>query len=397
MKETYKILIVHNFYQIPGGEDTVVKNETEMLQENGNCVYLYTRNNSEMREFSFWKKLLIPFTSIFSLKTYRNVKKIIKEKGIEIVHVHNTLTLISPSVYYAAFTSRVPVIQTLHNFRMLCPGGTFTCGETVCEECVQNGLWSAVRKKCYRDSRMQTFVGAAVLKVHRLLGTYRKVNYICLTEFNKNKLFLLNSNKKKIIDEKRVFIKPNFVKGKEEVIPFAERKNYFLFAGRLERIKGITVLLEAWKEIKDSELILCGTGPEEAWVRDYIKSNGISNVKLMGQQEHRKVVDLMKYARALILPSQSYEGLPMTVLESYSVGTPVLGSDLGNTGNIIEEGITGFHFNCRELKSIREAVKKCKKDMVQVCYREYLEKYQQKENYGILLDIYKRAIKQNVL
>ncbi|MCC8060605.1 MAG: glycosyltransferase [Clostridiales bacterium] len=211
MDNKYKVLIAHNYYQIPGGEDTVVANEKKLLEDNGHEVILYSRNNSELKTMSKAKKIWLPFTTVFNLKTYREVKQIIKEQHIDIVHVHNTLNLISPSVYYAAFSCNIPVVQTIHNFRLLCPGATFYRDGHICEDCVEHGLGCAVKHSCYRGSKLQTLMSVITTKIHRVLGTYRKLNYICLTEFNKKKLLQLNRpGKKQIIDASRIYIKPNF-------------------------------------------------------------------------------------------------------------------------------------------------------------------------------------------
>lgn len=205
-----RILIVHNYYQVPGGEDTVVANEMKMLKDNGHEVILYSRNNSELKSFNKLRKICLPFTIIFSLRTYREVNKIIKENKIDIVHVHNTLTLISPSVYYAAFANKKPVVQTIHNFRLLCPGATFYHDGHICEDCISKGLKCAISNRCYRGSKIQTIACVVTLKIHRFLGTYNKLNYICLTDFNKEKLLELNNGNRQIINPNMVFVKPNF-------------------------------------------------------------------------------------------------------------------------------------------------------------------------------------------
>ena len=171
-----KVLMVHNFYQIGGGEHTVFKNEVEMLRENGHEVIEYTRSNDELKK-SKWKMLLLPFTTIWSFKTYREVKKIIKEQSIDIVHCHNTFPLISHSVYYAARNRRIPVVQTIHNFRFLCPGAMFYRNGKICEECREKqSLKPALKNKCYRNSKIQTLVVIAMLKIHKRLETYKKIN-----------------------------------------------------------------------------------------------------------------------------------------------------------------------------------------------------------------------------
>lgn len=378
-----RILMVHNYYQIPGGEDTVVANEKRMLEEHGHVVILYSRHNSEIKQMSKLQKLGLPFTTIFNPRTYREIKSLIKQNQIDIVHVHNTLNLVSPAVYYAALKCGVPVVQTVHNFRLLCPGATFYRDGHICEDCVEHGLWCAVKHKCYRGSRMQTLACVISTAIHRMTGVYGKINYICLTEFNKEKLLKL-----KQITPDRVFVKPNFVESTGEIIPDWQRKNQFIFAGRLDKLKGIDVLLEAWKLMGENapKLIVCGTGPMEEWCNEFIVCNKV-NVELKGFVSNSEVRKLIANSRALILPTQWYEGFPMSIVEAFSVGTHVICSDLGNVGSIVEEGVTGYKFSPDSPKSIVEAVVRCK-CLVDDISTEFEGKYQAEKNYGILTSIY---------
>lgn len=379
-----KVLIVHNYYQIPGGEDTVVANEKKMLEDHGHEVVLYIRHNSELKELSKLQKILLPVNTIFNFQTYREVKKLIKEQKIDLVHVHNTLNLVSPSVYYSAFACHLPVVQTVHNFRLLCPGATFFREGHVCEECLEEGLICAVKHSCYRGSRVQTLACVVSTWIHRLLGTYKKLNYICLTEFNKEKLLNL-----KQIKEERIFIKPNFVEKAKEIVPYEKRKNQFLYVGRLEEIKGIDVLLDAWKILGNEapELLMCGKGPLEERAKEFIKKNELSNVKLLGFVPNDEVRKMIGESKALILPTQVYEGFPMTIAESYACGTPVIGSDLGNTGSLIENGVSGYKFEPDSSKELAEAVMKIESSDL-VIGREVIEKYSSERNYRSLREIY---------
>ena len=384
-----KVLIVHNYYQIPGGEDTVVANEKKMLEENGHEVFLYIRDNKELKNMSKARKLLLPFTIIFNLKTYREVKKIIKEKKIDIVHVHNTLTLISPSVYYAALSCHVPVVQTVHNFRLLCPGSAFYRDGHICEDCVTKGLWCAIKHNCYRNSRLQTLACVINTKIHRMTGIYGKINYICLTEFNKEKLLNL-----KQVKPDRVFVKPNFVKEENEIIPFEKRKNQFVFAGRLDKLKGIDLLLEQWERMGEEAplLIVCGTGPLEQWCKDFVKNHNC-NVELKGFLPNKDVRELVARSKAMILPTRWYEGFPMSIVESYSVGTPVIVPNMGNCGSVVEDGVTGWKYD-----SIGEIVETVKKTMEKpLKYKEihelYQKQYSNEVNYKMLEEIYDGLLK----
>ena len=263
------ILIVHNYYQIPGGEDTVVANEKHILEKYGHKVYLYTRTNEELKDLNILQKLALPFKFIFNLETYKDIYRIIKDNNIDIVHVHNTLMIISPSVYYAALRNKIPIVQTIHNFRFLCPSATFYRDGAICEECVTKGLGCAIIYGCYRNSRFQTLACVICMKIHRITGIYGKINYICLTEFNKEKLLKL-----KQIKESRVFVKPNFVVAQDLSI---RDRNGFLFVGRLEEIKGIIELLEAWyqADLEDEQLNICGIGPLLNKCEEYVNENKI--------------------------------------------------------------------------------------------------------------------------
>lgn len=351
-----KILIVHNYYQIPGGEDTVVRNEKELLEQHGHKVVLYTRNNRELKNFSKGRKLLLPFTTVFNPRTYREIKRIIREEQIDLVHVHNTLNLISPAVYYAARSCRKPVVQTIHNFRLLCPGATFYRDGHICEDCVQQGLQCAVKHSCYRNSRMQTLACVINLKFHRMTGIYRQIHYICLTEFNRGKLLQLPGLKPEQVD-----VKPNFALQKEsKEVTAGEREDFFLYAGRLDPLKGVQPLLEAWTRMGEQapKLIMCGSGPLEDWCRETIEKHHLSSVDFRGQTPWEEVQKLMEKARAMILPTQWYEGFPMTIVEAYSKGTPVIGPDMGNVGDLILEGRTGWKYNPKQTEGLEKVIRK---------------------------------------
>ena len=379
-----KVLIVHNYYQIPGGEDTVVANEKKLLEDHGHETVLYTRHNSELKTLSKIQKILLPISTVFSVQTYKEVKKIIKEQKIELVHVHNTLNMVSPSVYYAAFHCHIPVVQTVHNFRLLCPGATFFRDGHVCEECLSKGLTCAVKHKCYRGSTVQTLACVLSTWFHRTIGTYRKLNYICLTEFNKEKILNL-----KQIKEEKVFVKPNFVQESESIVPYDQRKNQFIYVGRLEEIKGSEILLKAWKLLGEGapELLMCGRGPLEEWAKNYIEENRLSNIKMLGFVENTQVRKMIGESKALILPTQVYEGFPMTIAESYACGTPVIGSDLGNTGNLIEVGKSGWKFTADSPEALAQAVGKMKDSFLELP-QEIIGKYSAESNYRKLREIY---------
>ena len=378
------VLIVHNYYQIPGGEDTVVANEKKMLEEHGHKTVLYSRHNSELNQLSKIKKLLLPFSTIFNCRTYREVKTLIKEEKIDVVHVHNTLNLISPAVYYAAMACKVPVVQTIHNFRLLCPGATFYRDGHICEDCATKGLFCAVKHQCYRNSKVQTLACVINTWIHRISGIYGKLNYICLTDFNKDKILQLKQIKKE-----KVFVKPNFVQSAESIVPYEQRKKQFVYAGRLDHLKGIDFLLETWKEssFDDYKLIICGTGPMEEWCKKYVQEHHLRNVDIKGFVDNKTAKNMIGESKALILPTRWYEGFPMTIVESYSVGTYVVGTDMGNVGSLITNDATGWKFTENSKESLKNAMNQAR-NMNEGISEDSIKKYSEEKNYEQLRVIY---------
>lgn len=381
------ILIVHNYYQIPGGEDTVVANEKMMLEEHGHKVILYSRNNAELKQMSKLQKLFLPITTVFNPRTYKEIKRLIISENIQIVHVHNTLNLISPAVYYAARAMNIPVVQTIHNFRLLCPGATFYRDGHICEDCVEHGLKCAVKHSCYRGSKIQTLVCVISTWFHRMTGINEKINYICLTEFNKSKLLEL-----KQIRPEQIHVKPNFIIKKQKgYVPAHKREQQFIYFGRIDKLKGINVLIEAWKLLgKDApKLVICGTGPLEEWCKTEIQKNQLKNVEYLGFVPNDKVIEIVAQSKAVIFPTQWYEGFPMTIIEAYSVGTPVIGSNIGNVDSLIQEGITGYHIQYDSAESIAYVVENADFDLCDRIYDYYIKHYSSDENYIILKKIYR--------
>lgn len=390
MENKQTILIVHNYYQQAGGEDTAVRNEKQLLEQHGHKVILYTRHNNELQSMNGVKKLSLPFTLLFNPRTYCDIKKIIKQEKIDIVHVHNTLSLVSPSVYYAGLRMHIPVVQTIHNFRLLCPAATFYRDGNICEDCVTKGLHCAVQHNCYRESKFQTLACVLTTMVHRWTGIYGKLSYICLTEFNKEKLLELRK-----LQPGQIYVKPNFTWEKETERIIANRKNQYVFAARLDELKGIKELLKAWKQQGDAapELLVCGTGPLEEWCKTYVEDNHLNHVQLMGKLTVEEVKKLLAESRAMILPTKWYEGFPMTIVESYAVGTPVIGPDMGNVGRIIENGRTGLLYDPTKEKNLAETIRQAEHEKFD--YRQireyYEEKYSAENNYKELMEIYKKA------
>lgn len=387
MDQVYRILIVHNKYRFAGGEDSVVMNEKQLLESHGHSVSLYIKENTDIANLSFLKKLFLPLHSLYSFQTYLEIKKIIQEKNIDIVHVHNTLPLISFSVYYAARHLNCALVQTIHNFRLLCPNGLFYRNGKICEDCLES-LTCSIKYKCYRNSKLQTMLVAFNLWMHRRLGTFHKPDaYIVLTDFNKKKLSFL-------ISEKKLFVKPNFT-DMPPIFSTPKKRTYFIYISRLEENKGIYLLLQTFENFPDEKLLIIGTGPEEKSIQKYIYDKKMKNVELLGFLPHDKIMPLLYDAKALLFPTQWYEGFPVIIAESFSAGTPIIGSNIGNVASIIEHGRTGLLFQHDNVIDCIAKIKEFISDsfnhqaLERNCYETFYKFYSPAENYRMLFSIYK--------
>lgn len=392
MEDKVTVLLVHNAYRIAGGEDSVVAREKALLETHGHRVITYYRRNEEVDGFSLLRKALMPLASLFNLRTYREVKRIIREQGVDLVHVHNTLALISPAVYYAARACGVPVVQTIHNFRLQCPSALFLRNGRVCEECVRHGVCRSLRYGCYRESRCQTLFCVLNSYLHR--HCYHHLHFICLTEFNREKLLEMNrGGRKPLITPARVHVKPNFTEASHGLPTPADlpQEPFMVFAARLDESKGVHILLSAWERMGESapQLLLCGTGPlEEECRRTAAK---LPRVTLRGFVPNEELRALLSHATALVLPTQWYEGFPVTIAESYAAGIPVLGSAIGNVGALVRT-YGGITFDQSSPEALADAVRECMVHPPSL-HREAMEPLLSAEaNYHLLAEIYEKAM-----
>lgn len=385
MNAKKRVLVVHNQYQIPGGEDTVMKNEVKLIQETFGEVESYIKHNASMNDLSLAEKILLPINTIFNYSVYRDIRRIIKEKKIDVVHVHNTLNMISPAVYYAAVSMNVPVVQTMHNFRMLCPGATFFRDSNICKDCVEKGLHCAVKHRCYRGSLLQTLACVISTYFHRWTGIYSKINFICLTEFNKKQLLLLN-RKREVVNPNKIYVKPNFTySGVRHV-----SSDYYLFIGRIEEIKGIEILVKAFTNMPDLNLKIAGTGNElekyKTLAKDY------KNIEFLGFLNRDQLNETMSKAKAVIVASQWYETFGMIIAEAYANQIPVITGDIGNIGTLVIDGETGLKFTYNSYSSLIETIKKFEtidtSSWGMNAYRKYSEEFSPEINSKRLEEIY---------
>jgi glycosyltransferase involved in cell wall biosynthesis len=391
------ILLVHNSYQQAGGEDAAVVAEAGLLAEHGHRVIAYRRSNEELNGDGLIGQAVAGLRTTWSSRSYRDIKQLLKKGRADVAHFHNTFPLISPAAYYACKEMGVPVVQTLHNYRLLCAGANFLRDGRVCEACLRQPLaWPGIALGCYRRSRRATAAVAAMQVTHRLMGTWQtKVTvYIALSEFARRK-FIEGG-----LPGNRITVKPNFVAG--DFTPRASLGQYAVFAGRLSEEKGVEVLLSAWRMLQTAiPLRIVGDGPLLEKASHEIRGSLRPWVELTGRRTREEVRLLMSEAKFLISPSICYENFPLAVVESFASAVPVIASRLGSMAEIVQDGVTGLHFeagNSADLAAKVDWAWNHPEEMARIgnaARVEYEAKYTPSKNYEILIEIYQKALKRN--
>ncbi len=380
-----RIMVAHNAYLQRGGEDLVVQDEVSLLEKNGHQVYLYYRDNREIAQLGRARVLA---DTLWASRTATDLAAAFQAFKPHVLHVHNTFPLISPSIYWAAARAGLPVVQTLHNFRLLCVQAMFLRECRVCEDCLGRLPWRGAVRKCYRQSRAASAAVAGMLAIHRGMGTFsRKVSrYIALNDFCKRKLVEGG------LPADRISIKPNFVDWdqRRDVV----RGSRFLYVGRLSPEKGIATLAEAVRLAPEIEVDVVGDGPDASLL------TGLTNVRLHGFCDSETIRRLMGQARALVLPSICYESFPRGVVEAFASGLPTIASRLGVMQEIVQDGVTGMLFEagsardlaCRLRSMAAEATAADR--MGKRARLEYEEKYTPAANHAKLMAIYGAVLEE---
>lgn len=378
-----KILIAHNAYRLAGGEDAVVEAEATLLREHGHQVVLYRRHNNELQSMSSANAAA---SAIWSYRSSAEMADLCTRFAPEIIHVHNTFPLMSPSILWTAAKKRIPVIQTLHNFRLLCPQAMFLRDGKVCEDCLGKLPWRGVTRKCYRQSALQSAVAATVLVTHRALRTYhgRISRFVALSTFARDKLISGG------LPAERFRIKPNFVRS--DRMPCWSQRSGGLFVGRLSAEKGLDVLANAIHMSGSTDISVVGSGPLENFAQ-----NAFGN-RYLGPQPREHVLDLLHKVRYLVAPSTCYETFGLALIEAFACGTPVIASRHGAFAELVNDGVNGLLFSPGDARDLADKIAWAEShpdkllEMGRVARRDYEAKYTPKRNYDVLMDIYEDAI-----
>jgi len=383
-----KVIVCHNYYRNWGGEDQVFEDEVELLASRGHDVQTFVRRNDQ---FSGLETIAVAAGTIWNRSAASAIGDLVREEAADVVHFHNWLPLISQGAFHVARRAGAAVVQTYHNYRYTCAKGVLFRNGAVCEECVGRSMgWPAVVHGCYRDSRLATVPVVAALATHRALHTSDRVldAIIVLSEFARSKLIASG------IAPERLHVKPNFVA--PDPGERGGEGGYFVFVGRLTEDKGIATLIDAWNLMDHPPLLkIAGSGPLGSLVEAAALSN--SRIDYLGRVAPSEVPAILGDASFSITPSLWYEGFPKAIVESFSVGTPVIASRIGSLTELIEPSRTGILVEAGNPASLVQAVQNVDavptlKQMRREVRQEYVARYGVERNYDLLMDIYESAI-----
>jgi glycosyltransferase involved in cell wall biosynthesis len=390
-----KVLLVHNYYQQLGGERVAVQAQVDLLARRGHQVMLYTRDSTAIRDYGLMEKARFFPHTVYAREVYSEVRQLIKRERPGVAHVHNVFPLISPAVYYALRDAGIPIVQTLHNFRFMCPNGLFYTHGTICERCKHGNTLHAVRLKCYHDSYLLSALYALSIGWARQRGTLALIDrFIALNPFVAGKIV-----ESGIASPDRVTVVENYLPGPLPAhAPTLRREQYFLYLGRLSPEKGIDMLIEAMAALPQVQLKIAGDGPQAQALRDRVDRYALHNVKFLGRVEGEAKWALLRAARAVVVPSLWYENQPYSVLESMGASTPIIAARQGGLPYLVDDGNSGLLFRPGDAGDLAEklqwlAARPDQSQAMGIAARATLERrFSEDAHYQGLLAIYNQLL-----
>ena len=383
-----KIVLCHNYYRLPGGEDRVFEDERDLLTEHGHDVRTITKHNCDVASASKTVQ-----EALWNSNAFDELSQLAAEFKPDIVHFTNTFPIFSPSAYWAFHEHGIPVIQSLHNYRTICPGSLLMRNDQLCTKCVGKSFqWPAIVHGCYRSSRVSSAVAAASNAVHNLLGTWdlKVARYIALSEFSREQFVRggLPANK--------VVVKPNFVLQTSNYVD-SSGSNVCVFVGRLSHEKGVQVLLKAWEQLANpGRLKIFGSGPLESLVQKHVEQN--STIEYLGQVRHDRIMSELAHAKVAVVPSLSVETFGRVIIEANSVGTPVIATNQGAIAENVKDGHTGWLVPPNNVTLLSQHLKEVLTNQGEVRVRGlrahsfFEQNFSANANYLTLMEIYREAI-----
>lgn len=389
-----KVLVVHNSYRQFGGEDVVFDQESRLLVQYGDKVVEFHCGNAEV-DGGVRQKIAVARSALWSSQAAREIRELIARERPDVAHFHNVFNAISPSCYYACRELGVPVVQTVHNYRLMCPSADLFRNGSTCESCVGKTIpWPGVMRGCYHESRLQTGVVAAMIATHHWLKTWQnQVDiYVAPSDCIRRKLIQGGFSAEKIV------VKPNFI-DPDPGYQHESGSGYAIFAGRLSREKGAAMLVDVWKSIPELPLLIAGDGPETENIQHRIKCAEIKNVQMRGYKPREELLQLLKKASFLIFPSQWQETFGLAVIEAFACGVPVIATRIGAIPELIDDHRTGLLFGPGNPVDMADKIKWAighpqEMDAMRVAARaQYERHYTAAANHPLLRRVYERSIR----
>jgi len=386
-----RVLVVHNFYQSPGGEDQVFRQEIAMLKAKGHSVSEFTVHNDEVNALNKWD---LAWKAFWNDDVFQRLTELIRREKPSIAHFHNTFPLISPAGYYAARMQNVAVVQMVHNYRLICPKAIMYRDGHVCELCTHRAFaWPSIIHRCYRGSALATGLTATMTAYHRVRGTWDSLVdvYIAATDFSRKKLIEGGFSADKIV------VKPNFLVDDLQEGPGGG--GYVAYVGRLVPEKGVATLLKAWSLLDSSiQLKIVGDGP----MRDIVKAAAEVDprIEFMKFCSRAEVHAVLSRAEMMVFPSEWYEPFPLTMIEAFAAGTPVVAARIAHLPDLVRPGQTGRLFRPGDARGLADEIKSLfavpseRRAMRAYCRRTYEELFTAEHNYPILMAAYRKALNQ---
>jgi glycosyltransferase involved in cell wall biosynthesis len=382
-----RILFVHNRYLIRGGEDVSTDAEARLLRARGHEVGVYEETNARIADLS---GVHAAVRAVWSAEVYNALRRQLRAQRYDLVHVQNFFPLISPAAHHAAKAEGVPVVQSVRNYRLLCPAATLFRAGGACEDCLGRAApWPGILHGCYRGSRSASAAIAAMVAAHRMLRTWqRKVEvFVAVSRFARDKLVEGG------LPGDRIAIKPNFVD--DDAGPGNGRGDYALYVGRLAPEKGLATMLQAWQRLKRPfPLKIVGAGP----LANVVQTAAAASpwIESLGPLPLQQTREIMAKARFLICPSEWYEPFGRVVIEAFSRGVPVLAAAIGALEELVDHERTGRLFRSGDPEDLAgQAEWLLGHDLATMrrAAREQFERhYTAEKNYALLMSIYRRAI-----
>jgi len=403
-----KILMAHNWYFVVGGADRVFFETMKLLEKHGHTVVPFSMKDKRNYDSAYKEyfvneidystikpsmdNLKTAIRMIYSTEAKKKIDALIQKTKPDIVHLHNIYGRLTPSILYALKKNNVPVVMTLHDYKLICPAYNMLRDGKVCEICKGGKYYRCITTKCHKKSYLASLVYALEAYIYTLLKTYlRHIRYfVTPSKFMQNKLIEFGIPQDKLVHM------PNFVSF-QAIKPTYSNKSYLLYSGKLLRTKGLITLLQAVKELPDVNLLIAGAGDMKEELEAYVKDNKIKNVRFLGYLGEEELHKILEESLFVILPTECYENAPMAVLEAFAHGKPVIGADIAGIPEMIKNGETGLLFEPGNKQTLREKIRYfvSHPEMIVEMGKNARNKVEAEYNadlyYQRLMDVYKRT------